>query len=109
MKIAGDGSFKIRMFDRTIRTLKYLMYALELKLNLIFFSILDSKGYRYIGEAGTLNMSQGALVVLNGHESSIQLYIFQGSTIIRDAAVTNSSLADEKVTKLGHMRENDMV
>lgn len=101
MKIAGDGSFKIIMFDRTIRTLKYLMYALELKLNLIFFSILDSKGYRYIDEAGTLKMSRGALVVLNGHESSIQLYIFQGSTIIRDAQLLILLWQMKKLQNLG--------
>ncbi|CAI9766360.1 unnamed protein product [Fraxinus pennsylvanica] len=66
--------YGIRMFDEAIRTLTDVRHVLELKRNLISLSVLDSIGYRYIDKA------------------------------IGDATVSSSSLTDDEVTKLWHMR-----
>ncbi|KAG8501848.1 hypothetical protein CXB51_004653 [Gossypium anomalum] len=88
-KIAGLGTIKVKMFDGVVRTLSDVRYVPELKRNLISLSTLDSKGYRYTAESG-------------------------GSTVTGDAAVASSSLSDDDITKLwhmrlGHMSENGMV
>ncbi|KAG8480615.1 hypothetical protein CXB51_024767 [Gossypium anomalum] len=88
-KIAGVGTIKVKMFDGVVRTLSDVRYVPELKRNLISLSTLDSKGYRYTAESG-------------------------GSTVTGDAAVASSSLSDDDITKLwhmrlGHMSENSMV
>ncbi|KAG8498693.1 hypothetical protein CXB51_005074 [Gossypium anomalum] len=88
-KIAGVGTIKVKMFDGVVRTLSDVRYVPELKRNLISLSTLDSKGYRYTAESG-------------------------GSTVTGDAAVASSSLSDDDITKLwhmrlGHMSENGMV
>ncbi|KAG8478421.1 hypothetical protein CXB51_028187 [Gossypium anomalum] len=88
-KIAGVGTIKVKMFDGVVRTLSDVWYVPELKRNLISLSTLDSKGYRYTAESG-------------------------GSTVTGDAAVASSSLSDDDITKLwhmrlGHMSENGMV
>ncbi|KAG8503535.1 hypothetical protein CXB51_001497 [Gossypium anomalum] len=84
----------------------------ELKINLISLSTLDSKGYRYIAESGVLKISKGSLVVMKGQKKTAKLYVLQGST--GDAVVASSSLSDDDITKLwhlrlGHMSENGMV
>ncbi|KAG8474425.1 hypothetical protein CXB51_033824 [Gossypium anomalum] len=86
----------------------------ELKRNLISLSTLDSKGYRYIAESGVLKISKGSLVVMKGQRKTARLYILQGSTLTGDTAVVSSSLSDDDITKLwhmrlGHMSENGMV
>ncbi|KAG8501651.1 hypothetical protein CXB51_004782 [Gossypium anomalum] len=88
-KIAGVGTIKVKMFDGVVRTLSDVRYVPELKRNLISLSTLDSKGYRYTAESG-------------------------GSTVTGDAAVASSSLSDDDISKLwhmrlGHMSENGMV
>ncbi|KAG8490786.1 hypothetical protein CXB51_014006 [Gossypium anomalum] len=94
-KIAGVGTIKVKMFDGVVRTLSDVRYVPELKRNLISLSTLDSKGYRYTAESGVLKISKG-------------------STVTGDAAVASSSLSDDDITKLwhmrlGHMSENGMV
>ncbi|KAG8481491.1 hypothetical protein CXB51_026341 [Gossypium anomalum] len=88
-KIAGVGTIKVKMFDGVVRKLSDVRYVPELKRNLISLSTLDSKGYRYTAESG-------------------------GSTVTGDAVVASSSLSDDDITKLwhmrlGHMSENGMV
>ena len=53
-KITGVGTFRIKMFDGTFKTLWDVKHALDLKRNLISLSILDSKGYKYTSEGGAL-------------------------------------------------------
>ncbi|KAG8474442.1 hypothetical protein CXB51_034036 [Gossypium anomalum] len=84
-KITSVGTIKVKMFDGVVRTLSDIRYVPELKRNLISLSTLDSKGYRYTVESG-------------------------GSTV---TSVASSSLSDDDITKLwhmrlGHMSENDM-
>ncbi|KAG8498715.1 hypothetical protein CXB51_005041 [Gossypium anomalum] len=113
-KIAGVGTIKVKMFDGVVRTLSDVRYVPELKRNLISLSTLDSKGYRYTAESGVLKISKGSLVVMKGQRKTAKLYVLQGSTITGDAAVASSSLSDDDITKLwhmrlGHMSENGMV
>ncbi|KAG8477010.1 hypothetical protein CXB51_030151 [Gossypium anomalum] len=112
-KIAGVGTIKVKMFDGVVRTLSDVRHVLELKRNLISLSTLDSKGYRYTAESGVLKISKGSLVVMKGQRKIAKLYVLQGSTVTGDAAVASSSLSDDDITKLwhmrlGHMSENDM-
>ncbi|KAG8501913.1 hypothetical protein CXB51_004578 [Gossypium anomalum] len=102
------------MFDGVVRTLSDVRYVPELKRNLISLSTLDSKGYRYTAESGVLKISKGSLVVMKGQRKTAKLYVLQGSTVTGDAAVASSSLSDDDITKLwhmrlGHMSENGMV
>ncbi|KAG8499626.1 hypothetical protein CXB51_006086 [Gossypium anomalum] len=113
-KIAGVGTIKVKMFDGVVRTLSDVWYVPELKRNLISLSTLDSKGYRYTAERGVLKISKGSLVVMKGQRKTAKLYVLQGSTVTGDAAVASSSLSDDDITKLwhmrlGHMSENGMV
>ncbi|KAG8481615.1 hypothetical protein CXB51_026469 [Gossypium anomalum] len=113
-KIAGVGIIKVNIFDGVFRTLSDVRHILELKRNLILLSTLDSKGYRYTVESGVLNISKGSLVVMKGQRKTAKLYVLQGSTITGDATVASSSLSDDDITKLwhmrlGHMSENVMV
>ncbi|KAG8502990.1 hypothetical protein CXB51_000989 [Gossypium anomalum] len=82
-KIAGVGTIKAKMFDGVVRTLSEVRHVSELKRNLISLSTLDSKGYRYTAES-------------------------EGSTVTSDAAVASSSLSDDDITKLWHMRLGHM-
>ncbi|KAG8489165.1 hypothetical protein CXB51_017148 [Gossypium anomalum] len=113
-KIAGVGTIKVKMFDRVVRTLSDVRHVPELKRNLISLSTLDSKGYRYTTESGVLKISKGSLIVMKGQRKTTKLYVLQGSTVTGDAAITSSSLSDDDITKiwhmrLGHMSENGMV
>ncbi|KAG8496686.1 hypothetical protein CXB51_007936 [Gossypium anomalum] len=113
-KIAGVGTIKVKMFDGVVRTLSDVRYVPELKRNLISLSTLDSKGYRYTAESGVLKISKGSLVVMKGQRKTAKLYVLQGSTVTGDTAVASSSLSDDDITKLwhmrlGHMSENGMV
>ncbi|KAG8501349.1 hypothetical protein CXB51_003524 [Gossypium anomalum] len=108
------GTIKVKIFDGVVRTLSDVRHVPKLKRNLISLSIIDSKGYRYTAESGVLKISKGSLVVMKGQRKTAKLYVLQGSTVTGNAAVTSSSLSDDDITKLwhmrlGHMSENDMI
>ncbi|KAG8499228.1 hypothetical protein CXB51_005739 [Gossypium anomalum] len=107
-KIASVGTIKVKMFDGVVRTLSDIRHVPELKRNLISLSTLDSKGYRYTAESGVLKISKGSLVVMKGQRKIAKLYVLQGSTVTGDAAVASSSLSDDDITKLWHMRLGHM-
>ncbi|KAG8497270.1 hypothetical protein CXB51_008544 [Gossypium anomalum] len=107
-KIAGVGTIKVKMFDGVVRTLSDVRHVPELKRNLISLSTLDSKGYRYTAESGVLKNSKGSLVVMKGQRKIAKLYVLQGSTVTGDAAIASSSLLDDDITKLWHMRLGHM-
>ncbi|KAG8492823.1 hypothetical protein CXB51_010147 [Gossypium anomalum] len=92
-KIAGVGTIKVKIFNGVVITLSDVRHVLELKRNLISLSTLDSKGYRYTAESGVLKISRGSLV---------------GSTITGDVTIVSSSLSDDDITKLWHMRLGHM-
>ncbi|KAG8474731.1 hypothetical protein CXB51_031459 [Gossypium anomalum] len=112
-KITGVETIKVKMFDGVVRTLSDMRHVPKLKRNLISLSTLDSKGYKYTAESGVLKISKGSFVVMKGQRKTAKLYVLQGSTVTGDA-VAFSSLSDDDITKLwhlrlGHMSENDMV
>ncbi|KAG8475836.1 hypothetical protein CXB51_032777 [Gossypium anomalum] len=103
-KIEGVETIKVKMFDGVVRTLSDVRHVPKLKRNLISLSTLDSKGYRYTAESGVLKISKGSSVVMKRQRKTAKLYVLQGSTITGDAAVASSSLSDDDITKLWHMR-----
>ncbi|KAG8473109.1 hypothetical protein CXB51_035075 [Gossypium anomalum] len=107
-KIAGVGTIKVKMFDGVVRTLSDMRHVPELKRNLISLSTLDSKGYRYTTKSEVLKISKGSLAVMKGQRKTAKLYVLQGSTVTGDAAVASSSLPDDDITKLWHMRLEHM-
>ncbi|KAG8473176.1 hypothetical protein CXB51_035117 [Gossypium anomalum] len=113
-KIAGVGTIKVKMFDGVFKTLSDVRHVPELKRNLISLSTVDSKGYRYIAESGVLKISKGSLIMMKGQRKTDKLYVLKGSTVTGHTAVAYSSLSNDDITKLwhmrlGHMSENDMV
>ncbi|KAG8482894.1 hypothetical protein CXB51_024220 [Gossypium anomalum] len=113
-KIIGVGTIKVKMFDGVVKTFSDVRHVPELKRNLISLSTIDSKRYIYTAENGVLKISKGSLVVMKGQRKTAKLYVMQGSTVTGDAAVASSSLSDDDITKLwhmrlGHMSENGMV
>ncbi|KAG8475395.1 hypothetical protein CXB51_031889 [Gossypium anomalum] len=107
-KIAGVGTIKVKMFDRFVRTLSDVRHVPGLERNLISLSTLDSKGYKYKAESGVLKISKGSLVVMKGQRKTDKLYVLQGSTVTSNATVASSSLSDDDITKLWHMRLGHM-
>ncbi|KAG8481120.1 hypothetical protein CXB51_025896 [Gossypium anomalum] len=78
-KIAGVGAIKVKMFDGVVRTL-----------------------------SGVRHIFKGSLVVMKGQRKTAKLYVLQGSTVTDDAAAASSSLSDDDITKLWHMRLGHM-
>ncbi|KAG8492784.1 hypothetical protein CXB51_010266 [Gossypium anomalum] len=107
-KIEGVGTIKVKMFDGVVKTLSDIRHVPELKRNLISLSTIDSKGYIYTVESGVLKISKGSLIMMKGQRKTAKLYVLQGYTITGDTAVTSSSLSDDDITKLWHMRLGHM-
>ncbi|KAG8492533.1 hypothetical protein CXB51_009766 [Gossypium anomalum] len=71
-------------------------------------------GHKYTAESGVLKISKASFIVMKGQRKIAKLYVLQGFTITGDAIVTSSSLSDDNVTRLwhmrlGHMSENSIV
>ena len=90
-KITGVGTVRIKMFDGILRMLRDVKHVPNLKRNFILLSTLDSKGYKYIGEGGTLKVNKGALVVMKGQKRIANLYVFQGTIVTSDAVAASKS------------------
>ena len=107
-KIVGVGTIRIKMFDRIVRTLGNVKHIPNLKMNLISLSTLDSKGYKYTGEDGALKVRKCALIVMKGQKRTINLFVFQGTTVTSDVVFAFKSMTYADVTKLWHMRLGHM-
>lgn len=57
-KISGTERVSIKIFDRMVRTFDEMRHVLDLKRNLISFSILNLKGHKYTSEGGVLKVSK---------------------------------------------------
>lgn len=64
--IMGIGSVRIKMHDRIIRTLKFVRYVPKLKKNLISLGKLDSLGYNFKSDYGSLKVMKEVAVVMKG-------------------------------------------
>ena len=106
-KVVGIGSIKIRTHDGKFCTLNDVRHAPHMAKNLISLGLLDSKGYKYTGSCGILNVYKGVNVVLKGVKRGT-LYILQGSTLSGSAAVASSEVHKDDMTKLWHMRLGHM-
>ncbi|KAL9293531.1 putative RNA-directed DNA polymerase [Arabidopsis thaliana] len=71
--------------------------------NLISLSLLDSRGLKYSGGDGILQVYQGSDVILKGVISGT-LYILQGFTVTGTSNVASAEIHKEDMTKLWHMR-----
>lgn len=76
------------MYDSTVRTLTSVRHVLELKKKLISLGVLDSDGYKFIGQNGALKVSKGALVVMKA-EKVRNLYRLKGSTQVSEATIVS--------------------
>ncbi|KAL6187297.1 hypothetical protein ACLB2K_038697 [Fragaria x ananassa] len=106
-KVVGIGSIKIRTHDGKFCTLNDVRHAPRMTKNLISLGLLDSKGFRYKGSCGVLNVYKGSNVVLKGVKRGT-LYFLQGSTLSGSAAVASSEVHKDDMTKLWHMRLGHM-
>lgn len=82
------GNIRIKMYDSTVRTLTSVRHVLELKKKLISLGVLDSDGYKFIGQNGALKVSKGALVVMKA-EKVRNLYRLKGSTQVSEATIVS--------------------
>jgi len=105
-KIAGIGTIQIKTNDGVVRTLSDVRYIPELKRNLISLGTLESLGCKYSAEGGVLKVSKGSLVLLKANRIG-SLYVLQG-TVVTGSVVVSSSMAENDVTKLWHMRLGHM-
>ncbi|CAA7032610.1 unnamed protein product [Microthlaspi erraticum] len=78
-KVAGIGSIKIRTHDGKFCTLKEVRHVPSMSMNLISLSLLDSRGFKYSGGDGVLNIFKDSDVMLKGILHGT-LYLLQGST-----------------------------
>jgi hypothetical protein len=105
-KVAGIGTVQIKTNDGVVRTFSNVRYIPDLKRNLISLGTLESLGCKYSAEGGVLKVSKGSLVLLKANRIG-SLYILQGIVVTGSAAVS-SSMPENDVTKLWHMRLGHM-
>ena len=90
------------MFNGIVRELTDVRYVLELKSNLISLGVLDSCGYKYIGQGGALTLSKGSLVVMKATKV-YSLYKMEGSNEVSSKVIDVSSCLWKK--NKGHKRK----
>lgn len=81
-------------------------YIPDLKRNLISPGTLESLGCKYSVEGGVLKVLKGSLVLLKANRIG-SLYVLQGTAVTGSTAVS-SSMPENDVTKLWHMRLGHM-
>ena len=62
-------------------------------------SLLDSRGFKYSGGNGVLNVYRGSDVILNGFMNGT-LYLLKGKTVTGSANVASPEIPEEDMTKL---------
>lgn len=102
-KVEGIRNVSIKMFDDKVCILINVRYVYELKKNLISLNTLNSQGYKFIREWGTLKVYKGSMVKLKGHQKMTNLYVLEGNTITGDTALIGSSHFAQDTTNLWHM------
>lgn len=78
-QIVGVGNVRIKMYDGMIRTLTDVRHVPQLNKDLISWGVLDSEGYKFMGQGGVLRVSKGTLVFMK-EEKIENLYRLKGST-----------------------------
>jgi len=105
-KVAGIGTVQIKTNDDVVRTLVNVRYIPDLKRNLISLGTLESLGCKYSAEGGVLKVSKGSPFLLKANQIG-SLYVVQ-RTVVTGSAAVSSSMPENDVTKLWHMRLGHM-
>lgn len=74
------------MFDGAVSSLADVMYALELKRNMISLSELDNLSYSFRDDKGVMKVVKRSLILMRGARSH-KLYNQIGSTVIRTVKI----------------------
>ena len=96
------------MFDCTIQTFGDVRHVPDLKRNLSSLSTPESKRHKFFSDGGVLKVLKGPLVFLKGHKGYANLYVMEGSTVLRDAAVASFTPSNVVFTKIWHIRLGHM-
>ena len=102
-KTTGVGSIKLKNHDRSTRVLIGVWYVQKLKKNLVSLGALESKGFTMSMRNGIIKVTSSSLVVMKGTRR-INLYYYNGSTVIGSVAAVSKKDEDSKITRLWHMR-----
>ena len=70
----------IKMFDGTVRELKDLRYAPQMKKNLMSIRALKAQGLEFSGKDKVLKMLKDSMVVLKGVRYN-NIYLLKGNTV----------------------------
>jgi len=79
-QVAGIGSIQIRTHDGRFCTLNNVRHVPSMEKNLISLSLLDSRGLKYSGGDGILQVYQGSDVILKGVIVVLCIY-YRGSLL----------------------------
>ncbi|KAL0328159.1 UNVERIFIED_CONTAM: hypothetical protein Scaly_2248500 [Sesamum calycinum] len=100
--IAGISEVRIKMYDRTVRTLYDVRYILDLKKNLISMGSLHKNGFirKANEDREIIRIVKGALTVMKGKIIARSIYKLLGNIVV-DGVQSVDSCDDNK--KLWHM------
>lgn len=93
--IIGTGAITIKMFDGTAKTLENVSHALDMKMNLISLSMLESEGFAFKAKDGALRVVRGATIVMKGKRQG-GLYTLLGSTTFGRRHASSSRAAGRR-------------
>ena len=74
-KTVEIGSIQIRKHDEIVRTLTNVHHASELKKNLVFVGVIDSKGFTYCAEGGIMQIKGKGKSAVMQETKQVNLYI----------------------------------
>jgi len=110
-KVVEIGPVQIKTHDSVVRILSKVRHIPNMTHYLISLGTLETNGCRITIENGVLNVIKRAMVLMKGLQQG-SLYILQGTTVTRAAAVcTTPADVDAKRLwhiRLGHMSEKGM-
>lgn len=69
-KIAGIGTIRVKIFNRTVRIFDDMRHVSDLKRNYISLRIRYSEGHKYTNESRVLKVSKCARIVMKGYRRS---------------------------------------
>ncbi|KAL1223435.1 Retrovirus-related Pol polyprotein from transposon TNT 1-94 [Cardamine amara subsp. amara] len=99
-QVVGIGSVKIRTHDGRLCTLNNVRHVPSIEKNLIYASLLDSRGFKYYGRDGILKICLGFDVILKCVMCGT-LYILQEFTVT-GLVVASPSIQKDYMTKEWH-------
>jgi hypothetical protein len=102
-KAIGQGTIKVKMFDRIVRILTNVKYVPDLKKNLISLGTLDSMGYGYSTKNGVMKITKSVIMIMKGNKIG-NLYKLFGDTVTSRAAMSTLAKPNDDNTVLWHMR-----